>query len=138
MHAIYFNKYYDSYKDDETEIDKLCRKFSNRSEAGVLKVYLGDNRENGNFYNIGNNKYFAAASKTPRTLKEFEYFGNEILKLGSGKFEHSAYSSYSSNELNDTNIVPSIEKTQLENDKDKKQIAQNNRKCFSCVAKSFI
>ena len=128
IHAIYFNKYYDSYKDDETEIDKLCRKFSNRSEAGVLKVYLGDNRENGNFYNIGANKYFAAASRTPRKLREFEYFGNEILKSGSGKFEHSAYSSYSSNELNDTNIVPSIEKTQLEEDKDKKQIAQNTKR----------
>ena len=51
LHAIYFNEYYDSYKGNEIEIDKLCRKFSSRSKSGALKVYLGDNRENGNFYN---------------------------------------------------------------------------------------
>ena len=131
IHAIYFNEYYNFYKGDEKEISKLCCKFSNSSEAGVLNIYLGDNRENGNFYNIGNNKYFAANSKAPRTLKEFEYFGSlydDVFGYENMHFEKSAYSSYSSNELNDTNIVPSIEKTQLEGDKDAKKIAQNNRK----------
>ena len=135
LHAIYFNEYYDSYIRYETEIDKLCRKFSSRSKSGALKVYLGDNRENGNFYNSSNNKYYAAASKTPRTLKEFEYFGNEAIKSGIGKFEKSAKSSYSST---DFEKLPQEEKTQLEDDKDAKKIAQNNRKCFSCVAKSFV
>ena len=138
IHAIYFNEYYDSYIRYEIEIDKLCCKFSNSSEAGVLNIYLGDNRENGNFYNIGNNKYFAAASKTPRTLKEFEYFGSlydDVFGYENMHFEKSAYSSYSST---DFEKLPQEEKTQLEDDKDAKKIAQNNRKCFSCVAKSFV
>ena len=135
LHAIYFNEYYDSYKGNEIEIDKLCRKFSSRSKSGALKVYLGDNRENGNFYNSSNNKYFAAASKTPRTLKEFEYFGNETIKSGIGKFEKSAYSSYSPTEFNN---LPQEEQTQLNNDDGKNEIAQNNRKSFSCQAKSFV
>ena len=70
-----------------------------------------------------------AASKNPRTLKEFEYFGNY------DKFEKSAYSSYSSTEFDN---LPKEEREQLEGDKDAKKIAQNNRKCFSCVAKSFV
>ena len=130
LHAIYFNEYYDSYKGNEIEIDKLCRKFSSRSKAGSLNVYLGDNRENGNFYNSSNNKYFAAASKTPRTLKEFEYFGNN------NKFEKSAKSSYTEAEFK---ALPEFEQNKLdEDDNSKNEIAQNNRKCFSCVTKSFV
>lgn len=125
IHAIYFNENYTSA--DENKIKELCEKFANPSRTGAINVYLGNKKVHGNKYD----KYptETGASRTPRTLKEFEYFGNY------DKFEKSAYSSYTDTEFKD---LPSIEKTQLENDKDKKQIAQNNRKCFSCVAKSFI
>ena len=129
-HAIYFNE--TLYKDNITQndINKLCYKFVSESVAGIANVYLGNHKVKGNEYDFAYS-YFnnSAASKTPRTLKEFEYFGNYY------KFEKSAYSSYSSDEFNN---LPKEEKEQLEGDKGTKQIAQNNRKCFSCVAKSFV
>ena len=130
-HAIYFNE--NLYKNTITqdEINELCYKFTPKGRNGIVNVYLGDHKVKGNYYNTeyGNNK--SAASKTPRKLREFEYFGNlydDVYGEKNMHFEKSAYSSYSSAELNDTNIVPSIEKTQLENDKDKKQISQNNKR----------
>ncbi|MBD5437404.1 MAG: hypothetical protein HDR37_02325, partial [Treponema sp.] len=134
-HAIYFPKDYAYLKNiqDEKErqekINELCYKFVAENKTGIINVYLGDDRDHGNEYSHYYNEYLTAASKTPRTLKEFEYFGNYY------KFEKSAYSSYSSDEFNN---LPKEEKEQLEGDKDTKQIAQNNRKCFSCVAKSFV
>ena len=123
-HVIYFSKDYDKsgINDTQEKIDELCHKFVSKARNGIINVYLGDHKVKGNYYNIEYNNNRSAASKTPRTLKEFEYYGNNY------KFEKSAYSSYSSAELNDANIVPSIEKTQLEEDKDKKQIAQNTKR----------
>ena len=142
-HAIYFNKDYDEsgINDTQDEINKLCYKFVPNGKNGIINVYLGNHKVKGNYYETEYKNNNSAASKTPRKLKEFEYFGNlydDVFGSTKMKFEKSAYSSYSSNELNDTNIVPSIEKIQLEGDKDAKKIAQNNRKCFSCVAKSFV
>ena len=129
-HAIYFPKDYDKrgINDTQEEIDKLCYKFVSKNRNGIINVYLGDHKVKGNEYNIEYNNR-SATSKTPRTLKEFEYYGNN------DKFEHSAYSSYSSTDFEE---LPLTEKKQLEDDKDAKKIAQNNRKCFSCVAKSFV
>ncbi|MBD5433438.1 MAG: hypothetical protein HDR35_03945 [Treponema sp.] len=122
-HAIYFS----NLKNKTEDINKLCYKFVSKSSPGIVNVYLGDNRDKGNHYDRYPDD--TAASRIPRTLKEFEYFGNY------DKFEKSAYSSYSSTDLEE---LPQKEKKQLEGDKDTKQIAQNNRKCFSCVAKSFV
>ena len=122
IHAIYVNKDYSS-----TDVTTLCKKFADSRRIGAIYVYFGNNKVQGNFYN--SSIATVGASRIPRTLKEFEYFGNY------DKFEKSAYSSYSSTDLEK---LPPTEKKQLEGDKDAKKIAQNNRKCFSCVAKSFV
>ena len=129
--AIYFSKDYDKsgINDTQEKIDELCHKFVSKARNGIINVYLGDHKVKGNYYNIEYNNNRSAASKTPRTLKEFEYYGNNY------KFEKSAYSSYSSTEFDN---LPKEEREQLEGDKNTKKIAQNNRKCFSCVAKSFV
>ena len=122
IHAIYVNKDYSS-----TDVTTLCKKFADSSRIGAIYVYFGNNKVQGNFYN--SSIATVGASRIPRTLKEFEYFGNY------DKFEKSAYSSYSSTEFNN---LPQEEQTQLNNDDGENKIAQNNRKCFSCVAKSFV
>ena len=127
IHAIYFNKEYTSA--DENKIKELCEKFANPDRTGAIHVYLGNKKVDGNKYDKYKNENEVGASKTPRTLKEFEYFGNY------DKFEKSAYSSYTDTEFKD---LPSNEQNQLKNDDGKNKIAQNNRKCFSCVAKSFV
>ena len=124
IHAIYVNKDYSSI-----DVTTLCKKFADSNRIGAIYVYFGNNKVQGNFYN--SSIATVGSSKTPRTLKEFEYLGNTYIDSSKEEniyFEKSAYSSYSSDELNNTNIVPSIEKTQLEKDKDKKQIAQNNKR----------
>lgn len=128
-HAIYFNE--TLYKDNITQndINKLCYKFVSKARSGIINVYLGMDKFKGDEYDKYVYRNLLAASKNPRTLKEFEYFGNY------DKFEKSAYSSYSSTEFDN---LPKEEREQLEGDKDAKKIAQNNRKCFSCVAKSFV
>ena len=127
IHAIYFNENYTSA--DENKIKELCEKFANPDRTGAIHVYLGNKKVDGNKYDKYKNENEVGASKTPRTLKEFEYFGNNE------NFEHSAKSSYTDTEFKN---LPSNEQNQLTNDNGKKQIAQNNRKCFSCVAKSFV
>ena len=127
IHAIYFNKEYTSA--DENKIKELCEKFANPDRTGAIHVYLGNKKVDGNKYDKYKNENEVGASKTPRTLKEFEYFGNNE------NFEHSAKSSYTDTEFKN---LPSNEQNQLTNDNGKKQIAQNNKRCFSCVAKSFV
>ena len=128
-HAIYFNAYCNKTNITQTEINTLCYKFVSESTTGILNVYLGMDKFKGDEYDKYVYRNLLAASKNPRTLKEFEYFGNY------DKFEKSAYSSYSSTEFDN---LPKEEREQLEGDKNTKRIAQNNRKCFSCVAKSFV
>ena len=135
-HAIYFSNDFSNLKDKTENINKLCYKFVSKDVAGIVNVYLGDNRDKGNHYTRYPTE--AAASKTPRKLKEFEYFGNlydDVLGSTKMKFEHSAKSSYTDTEFKD---LPSNEQNKLKEDDGKNKIAQNNRKCFSCVAKSFV
>ena len=130
-HAIYFSKDYNKsgINDTQEKIDELCHKFVSKARSGIINVYLGMDKFKGDEYDKYVYRNLLAASKNPRTLKEFEYFGNYY------KFEKSAYSYYSSTEFDN---LPEEEQTQLKKDKDAKKIAQNNRKCFSCVAKSFV
>ena len=116
-HAIYFSNDFSNLKDKTEDINKLCYKFVSKSVAGIINVYLGDNRDKGSDYDLYPND--TAASRIHRTLKEFEYFGNY------DKFEKSAYSYYSSTDLEN---LPPEEKKKLEGDKDTKQIAQNNKR----------
>ena len=132
-HAIYFHKDYDKsgINDTQTEINKLCYKFTPEGRAGIVNVYLGAHKVKGNYYNTeyGNNN--SAASRIPRTLKEFEYFGDTL------RFEKSAKSSYDKY-LTDWGALDKEEQDRLMTDEGENLIAQNNRKCFSCVAKSFV
>ena len=135
-HAIYFSNDFSNLKDKTENINKLCYKFVSKDVAGIVNVYLGDNRDKGNHYTRYPTE--AAASKTPRKLKEFEYFGNlydDVLGSTKMKFEHSAKSSYTDTEFKD---LPSNEQNKLKEDDGKNKIALNNKKCFSCVAKSFV
>ncbi|MBD5441358.1 MAG: hypothetical protein HDR33_10215 [Treponema sp.] len=128
--AIYFNENLYKSSITQNEINELCFKFVLKSRSGIVNVYLGNYKVKGNEYDLAYSYYNnSAASRIPRTLKEFEYFGNY------DKFEKSAYSSYTDTEFKD---LPSNEQNQLKNDDGKNKIAQNNRKCFSCVAKSFV
>ncbi|MBD5440147.1 MAG: hypothetical protein HDR33_03890 [Treponema sp.] len=131
-HAIYFHKDYASLKniqdkeERQTKINELCYKFVSSSKAGIVNVYLGDNRDKGNHYDRYPDN--TAASKTPRKLKEFEYFGN-LYNDDDGKtkmkFEHSAKSSYTDTEFKD---LPSNEQNKLKEDDGKNKIAQNNKR----------
>ena len=112
IHAIYVNKDYSS-----TDVTTLCKKFADSSRIGAIYVYFGNNKVQGNFYN--SSIATVGASRIPRTLKEFEYFGNNE------NFEHSAKSSYTDDEFKN---LPSNEQNQLTNDNGKKQIAQNNKR----------
>ena len=125
-HAIYFSNDFSNLKDKTENINKLCYKFVSKDVAGIVNVYLGDNRDKGNHYTRYPTE--AAASKTPRKLKEFEYFGNlydDVLGSTKMKFEHSAKSSYIDTELKN---LPPNEQTQLTNDDGKNKIAQNNKR----------
>ena len=125
IHAIYFNENYTSA--NENKIKELCEKFANPDRTGAINVYLGNKKVQGNKYD----KYptETGASKTPRTLKEFEYFGNlyDAVLYGDTKmqFKESAKSSYTDTEFKN---LPSNEQNKLTNDDSKKQIAQNNKR----------
>ena len=118
-HAIYFNAYCNKTNITQTEINTLCYKFVSESTTGILNVYLGMDKFKGDEYDKYVYRNLLAASKNPRTLKEFEYFGNY------DKFEKSAYSSYSSTDFDN---LPKEEREQLEGDKNTKRIAQNNKR----------
>ena len=133
-HAIYFPKDYAYLKNiqDEKErqekINELCYKFVAENKTGIINVYLGDDRDHGNEYSHYYNEYLTAASKTPRTLKEFEYFGNlydDFFGDGDMKFKTSAKSSYTDTEFKD---LPEYEKESLNDDVGKNKIAQNNKR----------
>lgn len=83
--------------------------------------------------------HFSAASKTPRTLKEFEEFGNSFDEEPRGymQFKKSAKSSYEGY-TEDWNNLEQRERDSLTTDENNKMLAKNDRKCFSCVAKSFV
>ncbi|MDE5580455.1 MAG: hypothetical protein K2I95_03440 [Treponemataceae bacterium] len=127
-HAIYFSDYYSSYKDNETKIKELCLKFSNNQAAGFINAYLGNTRVNGESYSQTNlNKdYSTIGAKTPRSLKEFEAFGNN----NEYKFEKAARDTYDNDELSD------FDKNKL--NFEPYRIAQTNKRCFSCVAKNLV
>ena len=124
-HAIYFNDYYSSYKDIETKVKELCEKFSNNQGSGFINAYFGENRVLGPDYSQtgDSSSYSTIGAKKPRSLKEFEYYGNN------NKFEKAAKDTYDESELS------TFDKNNLNVDSYK--VAQNNRSCFSSTAKSF-
>lgn len=120
IHAIYVNKDYSS-----TDVTTLCKKFADSSRIGAIYVYFGNNKVQGNFYN--SSIATVGASRIPRTLKEFEYFGNY------DKFEKSAKSSYTDDEFKALPLQK--EQENLERDETtgltngiKNQLAQNNKR----------
>ena len=125
-HAIYFSESYNDLKDSQTEIDKLCRKFFPAGASGIINAYLGDTKVKGNDFSLPDG-YFSAASKTPRTLKEFVDFGNNFIETNNYKFEKSAKSSYTSDEFNK---LDEKEKKSLNADADegKNRLAKNDRR----------
>lgn len=99
----------------------LIKRIKQKNDSHLYKVYVDEEKKN----NISRTVYFdnadkfLAGNKTPRTLEEFEYYGNN------GKFENSAYNSYKQDELDK---MDKEEREKLENDKDIKELALNNRK----------
>lgn len=128
IHAIYFNKSYSSIKDSQTEINKLCDKFADASKLGVINAYLGDDKVKGHCFSSPSESNFSAASRTPRTLKEFEEFGNSSDEnRGYMQFKKSAKSSYEGY-TTDWNKLESIEIESLNKDDDNKRLAKNDRR----------
>lgn len=96
QHAIYFSDDFNSLKNNPDEIKKLCDKFSNNQAAGFINAYLGKDRVNGPSYVEAKD---TIGAKNPRSLKEFEYFGNYFEDNSEYRFEKSAKETYG-NEFN--------------------------------------
>lgn len=70
-HAIYFSSDFNSIKDNQTAINALCERFSYNKAVGFVNAYLGNTRFDGPYIKDGKK-----GADTPRSLKDFEYFGN--------------------------------------------------------------
>lgn len=70
-HAIYFSSDFNSIKDNQTAINVLCERFSYNQAVGFVNAYLGNTRFDGPHIKDGKK-----GADTPRSLKDFEYFGN--------------------------------------------------------------
>ncbi|MDE7292035.1 MAG: hypothetical protein K2N58_08315 [Treponemataceae bacterium] len=132
-HAIYFSKDFISIKNNQTEVNKLCYKFSKHPDtsAGFFNAYLGNDRVNGESYNENVTNSVIGAKNT-RSLKEFEDFGNYFENNYEYKFNKTAKETYKDvwESLSD------FDKANLENYL--YEIAQNNKRHFSCAAKSIV
>ena len=128
-HAIYFNDKYNPYEKDK--IQTLCYKFSNPNVTAIDNVYLGNNKVSYKDINdIYNNRIlFSAASRTPRTLKEFEEFGNSYDRGSQNykQFKKSAKSSYNGY-TEDWNNLEQRERDNLTADENYKELAKNDRR----------
>lgn len=71
-HAIYFSSDFNSIKDNQTAINALCERFSYNLAVGFVNAYLGNTRFDGPCIKDGKK-----GADTPRSLKDFEYFGND-------------------------------------------------------------
>lgn len=129
QHAIYFSDDFNSLKDNPDEIKKLCDKFTNKQKAGFINAYLGKDRVNGPSYV---NAKETIGAKNPRSLKEFEYFGNNFEDNNKRKFEKSAKETYG----NEFDSLPSYDQGQL--NIDPYTIAQNNKRGFPGGAKRCV
>lgn len=132
-HAIYFSNDFSSLKGNQTEINKLCHKFSKHPvyTSGFINAYLGKDRVNGESYSNGVSQSIIGA-RNSRSLKEFEYFGNNIENNFMYKFEKSAKDTYNKNEFE------SLSTFDQDNLNDDYRIAQTNRSHFCTKAKSFV
>ncbi|MGN0929203.1 MAG: hypothetical protein ACI4N3_01020 [Alphaproteobacteria bacterium] len=110
INAIYTKENIFDGKDSE-EIRKIMHRFNSLS-GGLENIFSGDIR----VLSFGSR----AHSRTPRSLEEFEYYGNN------NKFEKSAKSSYDGYEKEFKALQPA-EKEKL-NDDPNNQIASNNRR----------
>lgn len=107
--TMYFRE--DVLTDLKNNFDNMVYKFYKQSDD-VSNVFSGETK-------IFTDVKGIVHSKKPRTLEEFEYFGNN------GHFETSAYDSYTQEELND---LTSYQVESLENDKESKTLALINNK----------
>lgn len=130
LHAIYFNEDYISLENSQDEINKLCNKFANPGKLGIINAYLGSVKVKGHNFDDPSDGNFSAGSRTPRTLKEFEYFGNtydDTYGDTQMHFETSAKSSYDKYPT-EFNNLSDREKDSLNDDEDLKQLAKNDRR----------
>lgn len=108
IQAIYLpdDEVYSSYKDEYSEdIFKLYRNFT-KSSGYIDNVFSGERR----IYRNPEKNYRTAHSKTPRSLQEFEHYGNN------GTFETSAKSSYDGYEEEFENLYEKSQKQLTEDD----------------------
>ncbi|MBD5405513.1 hypothetical protein HDR59_03130 [bacterium] len=126
LHAIYFNKDYISLENNQDEINELCNKFANPNNMGIINAYLGTIKVKGHNFDDPSDGSFSAGSRTPRTLKEFEYLGNTY-DDGFMHFETSAKSSYDKYPTEFDNLSDR-EKDNLKNDAGDNQLAKNDRR----------
>ena len=123
--AIYFtDKHIDNIEgiDRNSSIEEtfetLTRRVKRVGEGGtpVYNVYVGDDRYDSITDNIGGLDIERhAVSKTPRTLEEFEYYGNALdIQYNEGKFKTPAYDSYN----DDFTGVDEVIQKKLKEDKD--------------------
>ena len=128
-HAIYFNDKYKPY--EKNKIQKLCYKFSNPNVTAIDNVYLGDNKVSYKDVNdiYSNRILFSAASRQPRTLKEFEDFGNSYDRGSQNykQFKKSAKSSYEGY-TEDWNNLEQRERDSFTADESDKMLAKNDRR----------
>ncbi|MBD5436053.1 MAG: hypothetical protein HDR36_06040 [Treponema sp.] len=127
IHAIYFNENYIDFEGNQIKINELCDKFADSGKLGVINAYLGNTKVKGHCFSKPSSGNFSAASRTPRTLKEFEDLGNSFDEEPRSymQFEHSAKSSYTSDEFNK---LDEIEKKSLSEDEGDNLLAKNDRR----------
>lgn len=124
--AIYFTeKYIDNIEgidinssSIEEIFETLTRRVKRVGEGGspVYNVYVGDDRYDSITDKIGGLDIERhAVSKTPRTLQEFEYYGNALdIQYNEGKFKTPAYDSYNDDFTGVDEVIQKI----LKEDKD--------------------
>lgn len=135
--AIYFPNISDV---DEAKNKTFYEKIVDTSRGEVSNVYYGDKKMYGHY---SDPRLFKGGSKTPRTLREFEEFGNSYVDHHDDinsipdvnymmKFTTSARSTYSDAEFN--SLTQKSEKESLKEDHDDgfNWLAQNRTsRCFS-------
>ena len=92
-----------------------------------MHIIKGERRSGYKDFTVDNR--FVPSSRTYRSLKDFEALGNSGSTTSTMKFPTSARDSYDDTQFN---ALKDIEQQKLEADKDKKKIAKNDKKVYSC------
>lgn len=135
--AIYFPNIDDV---DEAKNKKFYEKIVDTSAGEVSNVYYGDKKMYGHY---SDSRLFKGGSKTPRTLKAFEEYGNSYVDNSDDitsvfnnnyymKFTTSARSTYSDAEFNSLTQESEKESLQEDHEEGYNMLAQNRTsRCFS-------